>query len=477
MRVGLSEVNITPAPGLPRAGMPDPQSGQGTDWPLMGRVFVFDDGARRAAVVTLDLLFLQAVTVAELRAALLPGTGLAAENVLIACSHTHWGPHTAALMDEDADFAYLDFVRARLVEAAAQAVRSLQPARLKAARIQAGGWAFNRRPIFRTSLGDQVGTQGPQWVEDFVRMEGPEDPELGLLLVEDLSGKPLGGLVNFSCHPTCGPDDPLYSSDYPGPLTAALAERLGGVYGFLQGCAGNIWAGNMTGERIPQYQETGTVYTRRMGESLAERAIEALQHARKIELDSVSTATAVLRIAQRRPTRTQVQMAKWFLEKRPAGADLQAHMLSIYGHPYTFYRELSRLQEPGIQSGFAWQEEWFARGLLGKWEQQRRSGWREPTEEVEVQAIALGDAVIVAYPAEYFVEYGLQTKARSPFPDTFVSELSNGYHGYIPTREAFAHGGYETRLGDASWMAEETGDLLCEAGHALVCRLWQELKS
>ena len=87
-------------------------------------------------------------------------------------------------------------------------------------------------------------------------------------------------------------------------------------------------------------------------------------------------------------------------------------------------------------------------------------------EDVEVQAIALGDAVIVAYPAEYFVEYGLKTKALSPFPDTFVSELSNGWHGYIPTREAFAHGGYETRLGDASRMVEEAGDLLCEAGRS-----------
>ena len=122
----------------------------------MARVFVFDDGARRAAIVTLDLLFLNTATVAEFRAAIVPGTGLAAENVLIACSHTHWGPHTAAIMDEDADFAYLDFVRARLVEAAAQAVRALQPARLKAARIQAPGWAFNRRPIYRTARASRL---------------------------------------------------------------------------------------------------------------------------------------------------------------------------------------------------------------------------------------------------------------------------------------------------------------------------------
>ena len=476
MRVGIAEINITPAPGLPRAGMPNPQAGQGTAWPLMARVFVFDDGAQRAAVITLDLLFLNPSTVAEFRAALVPGTGLAVENVLIACTHTHWAPHTAAIMDEDADFTYLDFVRIRLVEATAQAVRSLQPARLKAARIQAPGWAFNRRPIYRTAQGEQVGTQGPQWIADFVGMEGPDDPELGILLAENLDGQALGGLVNFACHTTTGPDEPLYSSDYPGPLTELLAARLGGVYGFLQGCAGNIWQMNMSHERTPIYQENGTAHTRKMGEALAGKALEALASARVIDAGKLRVARKVLRIAQRKPTREQVQLAKWFLEKRPAGANLQDHLLKIYGHPYTFYSDLSHIQESDIQGGISWQEDWFARGLLGLWEAQRRSGLREVVEDVEVQAIALGDLALVAYPAEYFVEFGLQTKAASPFKDTFVSELSNGWHGYVPTRAAFGHGGYEPRLGDASRLVEEAGDQLCAAGQELLQRLWSEKK-
>ena len=477
MRIGISETNITPAPGLLRAGMPHPQPGLGTAWPLMARVFIFDDGARRAAIIILDLLMLNPVTVAELRAAIAPGTGLAAENILIACTHTHWAPHTVAIMDEDADFTYLDFVRVRLVEAAAQAVLALQPARIKAARIQTPGWAFNRRPIYRTPQGEQVGTQGPHWIEEFVGMEGPDDPELGILLCEDMSGKPLGGLINFACHTTSGPDEPLYSSDYPGPLTELLAARLGGIYGFLQGCAGNIWQTNMTRERNPVYQENGSAHTRRMGEALAEKALEAVSIARLIEQDSVRVAARVLRIPQRRPTREQVEMAKWFLENRPVGADLQAHMLKIFGHPYTFYSDLNHIQESDIQGGISWQEDWFARGLLGIWEQQRRSGTRELVEAVEVQAIALGDSVVVAYPAEYFVEYGLKTKALSPFPDTFVSELSNGWHGYIPTREAFAHGGYETRLGDASRMGVDAGERICETGVLLTRELWKQIHS
>jgi neutral ceramidase len=471
MRVGIAEVDITPAPGLPRAGMPNPQPGEGTAWPLMARIFVFDDGARRAAVVTLDLLGVTAQTVKELRAAMAPGTGIPAENILIACTHTHWGPHTAAIMDEDSDFGYIDFMRVRLVEAIAKAAAGLKPARLKSARIEAPGWAFNRRPIYRTLIGEQVGTQGPHWIPEFVRMEGPDDPEVGVLLVEDLQGKPMGGLVNFSCHTTVGPDLPYYSADYPGPLTERLSAKLGGIYGFLQGCAGNIWQMNMARQRDPVYQENGSGHTQRMGEALADKAIEALQQAREVDGNALRVDKIVLGIAERRPTKNQIRLAKAFLERGSKKINLQEHMQAIYGHPYTFYSDLSHIQESDIQGGILWQEDWFARGLLGMWELQRRSETRELVENLEVMALALGDIALVGYPAEYFCEFGLRTKAHSPFAQTFVAELANGWHGYVPVREAFAHGGYETRLGDASRLVEEAGDRLNEAGLELLRKL------
>jgi hypothetical protein len=451
--------------------MPFPQKGQGMAWPLMARVFLFDDGLHSVAIVCLDLLFLHTQTVAEFRQAMSAGNGLAPEEIMIACTHTHWGPHTAAIMDEDADFDYIDSVQSRLVQALAEAQASRQPVRLKAARIAAPGWAYNRRPIYRTPQGEQVGTQGPQWIPEFVRLEGPDDPELCVLQIVAEDGASLGGLVNFSCHTTVGPDGPLYTADYPGPLTARLSQSLGGIFGFLQGCAGNIWQMNLTSERDPQHQESGERHTRRMGEALAACAEEALQSAHIIESASVRMARKVLHIRQRRPTREQVELAKRFLEKRPAQIDLIAHMLQIYGHPHTFYSDPTAVQDPGAQAMLLWQEDWFARGILGLWEWQRRTGARELVEAVEVQGIALGDVAFVGYPAEYFVEFGLQTKAHSPFAVTFVSELTNGWHGYVPTREAFSHGGYEPRLGDASRLVEEAGDTLCAAGIELLNQL------
>jgi hypothetical protein len=105
------------------------------------------------------------------------------------------------------------------------------------------------------------------------------------------------------------------------------------------------------------------------------------------------------------------------------------------------------------------------------WEWQRRSGVREPREALEVQALAIGDVALVGYPVELFTEFGLATKEQSPLGDTLVVSLANGWHGYVPTQEAFAHGGYEPRFGYQSRLVPEAGDLLRAAAidllHAL----------
>jgi hypothetical protein len=66
---------------------------------------------------------------------------------------------------------------------------------------------------------------------------------------------------------------------------------------------------------------------------------------------------------------------------------------------------------------------------------------KEPAAEVEVQAIQVGPAVFLTNPAEFFVEYGLELKAKSRFPLTFPIELANGCVGFVPPEEAFGpHG-------------------------------------
>ena len=59
-------------------------------------------------------------------------------------------------------------------------------------------------------------------------------------------------------------------------------------------------------------------------------------------------------------------------------------------------------------------------------------------------AIAIGDSVAFAgAPYEMFDTNGMQVKAASPFPMTFMCAYTNGAFGYIPSIDAFPNRGYE----------------------------------
>ena len=452
IEIGFAERDVTPPLGRPLGRLFQNEFlAEGVQWALCVRAMAIRDGDARAIIFSLDKNRLLDPAIAEIREAVAAATGLPVSHQFIACSHAHNVPFaTNWLPGDTSGFAYLDVLKQAFCEAAELALTCLQPAHLFAASASVSGLNANRRPVYRTDIGEQVGTHGPTDHPDFLRLEGPADDELLVLVAEDRDGRTLGGLVNFACHPTTMYSVPVWSADFPGVLAEALSQEPGGVFLFLNGAAGNV-------SPAPGISRgcSGADLARFMGETLASKARESLGRKTEVADCGLSAQSRRLRIPQRRPTGEQIEMARRYIEEGEEG-DPDDFWRRFYGYTYTMYRGGPRIQE------------WLCREVLGMWEWQRRVALREPADEVEILAIRLGNFGVVSFPSEIFSEFGERVKQQSPFAHTMVAEQANGWHGYIPTVDAFARGGYETSLAYQSHLVPKAGDQMSAAALELL---------
>ena len=88
---------------------------------------------------------------------------------------------------------------------------------------------------------------------------------------------------------------------------------------------------------------------------------------------------------------------------------------------------------------------------------------------IKVQAIRIGETVLVAVPLEPFAEIGLEVKANSPAERTFFSGFSNGHFNYLPTDIGIEEGGYEV---DVSPFAAGSAGLVTRASLRAIEQVW-----
>lgn len=72
-----------------------------------------------------------------------------------------------------------------------------------------------------------------------------------------------------------------------------------------------------------------------------------------------------------------------------------------------------------------------------------------------IRFLTINDTAIWAAPVEMFCALALYVRAHSPFANTFYFGYTNGWIGYLPTKAAFAEGGYEPATSVFSDQVEE----------------------
>jgi hypothetical protein len=106
----------------------------------------------------------------------------------------------------------------------------------------------------------------------------PIDPTVGVIRVDDETGKPRAIIVNYACHAVVlGPDNRMISADYPGYMARRVEREMpGALCLFTQGGAGDI---NPYLDKQP-VDQNGFGEAEKMGNALAE---EALKVARRLK--------------------------------------------------------------------------------------------------------------------------------------------------------------------------------------------------
>jgi hypothetical protein len=104
--------------------------------------------------------------------------------------------------------------------------------------------------------------------------------------------------------------------------------------------------------------------------------------------------------------------------------------------------------------------------LLAPLQGQERTTW--------LQVLQIGNLALAGVPGEFFTKLGLAIKHRSPFRYTYIAELANDWIGYLPDRQAFELGGYQTWTGLHSYAEPGTGERIVEEITRMLTALHQQ---
>jgi neutral ceramidase len=311
-------------------------------------------------------------------------------------------------------------------DAVIQADKRLKPAALNVGYANEPSLSFNRR--LRCADGKthmNWEELAPGFVQDCL---GPIDPQVCALFVED-GGGPTAALVNFALHPAIlDYENHSYTADYIGYLDAGLRSICRDDFTtlFFNGCCANV---NHINHADPASPRRGYSTAQRVGYVLAAAVARALRSGALVSGDTISVSRELVKLERFKISDRLFEQAKHFLEspetEKPPGGD-------------------------GLD---------FAQGAP-LWVRMHEQ--QQVPDVVEVMALRIGSVGIVGLPGEGFCEMGLAIKQASPAKHTIVIELANDAVGYLPTREAYAQGGYEVTPG-ATVYAPGCGEKLVES--------------
>jgi hypothetical protein len=386
---------------------------------LHTKALALEQGSLKVLLVSLDVINVDRHCPA-LQQAIAAATGFDVDHIVICATHTHSSPRLGPL---DPPHPFLDFVLARSVEAAREAVASLQPAQVGWENVQVIGASFNTRLPFGA---------GVKYARDF--REGlaggrPIDPRLTVVRIDDVQSRPIAGWIRFAAHPACVIFDTPISAEYPGYMTDRLRETVtrGTPVIFGYGSSGDV-------NCLPMFGTEDD--SRRLGLRLAELAGPVFESIKTQPLQKLAWHSGEAELPLDQPPTIEI------LDREIA--EIEAFIRDLDNDPTLEW-------VIGINVGKSWpvdKKKRHVQPLLG-WARLAKEavlrGKKFPTTwKVPLSTLLLDDLGLVFYGGEVLTQIGLMVAARSPLRETLLVTLGNGGDAYIGLAEDRRRAGYET---------------------------------
>jgi neutral ceramidase len=338
--------------------------------------------------------------------------------VWLSATHTHSGPlisQASSLSSETSNTAAAERLMAGASKAALEAVANMHVTQARWASGSCDGIASNR--------------DHPDKAADIA---------LDLLCFYE-ANEPVAIFGSFPCHPTVmSAANLLISADLPGAFRRQLIAMFQArqyrvpTVALATGAAGDISTRHT--RRGQGFEEL-----ERLGNLLAEQACALVDKAQPIHLEHPAIQEMNVRVE----TKTALSAGELAAYTSKIEASMQAaRQAGNMGEARTLETALQGLKVAQMRATMA-----------DEGQQEREVG-------VQVAVASLGELAFAAVPGEIYNQIGSEVRQTAGKPLLFMG-YTNGYVGYIPTREAYSEMDYEVLMSPfAPGTAERVGDAL-----------------
>ena len=427
-KIGLYEREITPLFGNNLCGYFNARPVSGVKDKTYAKSVAVDKDGKTFAMLAIDACELSEELIKKIRIRVKSYTGISDECLLISATHSHTaapGSIDSPKSTEKIDEFYLEWLAMAAADTVACANQRLEAAKIKFVNARVENTTFVRNYLMKNGTArTNPGINNP----DILRSLGEPDYDAPVLLFESADGRKLGMAYSFANHQD-SVDGTEVSADWSGVVSRKMKDRFGSdfISIFFLGTAGDVNQVNVNNTDPSYKPECCYKY---LGEKVYEALSDALCSASEISGD-----ISVINDYKTYPTRfmnaEEEKAQRKIFESVVLPEDMK---LDAASPPALFFACMARRALSHNENA-------------------------EKTRDVRFQIIKLDRILIFALPGEVYSEFGKRIKSAFPENKCFFTCLANNGWSYMPTKDRYLPGLYESLFGSAKFYPEDTEDI------------------